>query len=192
MERRLGLEERESGIQITPDAKRTLINKDVGDERWAITRNADDGSVTGNVFFPDGRDPLFLFCALTQQQGSELSFDCFGADSCTASPCGGDQFSFIAAVTLPESFFLPPASNTCQDTFGDACNPELGADACCIPDLPGIPCQTNDTSPVEPICTDVVGEPTCQPQLGAPCDRGGYVGCCSDELACVNGVCSEQ
>ena len=27
------------GVQFTPDGKRTLVNKDVGSERWAITLN---------------------------------------------------------------------------------------------------------------------------------------------------------
>ena len=49
-----GQDARESGLQITPDERCTLVSKDVGTERWAITRNADDGSVTGNVFFPFG------------------------------------------------------------------------------------------------------------------------------------------
>src|SRR6185295_6189555 len=53
---------RGSGIQITPDELRILISKDVADERWAITRNLDDLTVTGNVFFPEGGPPLFVFC----------------------------------------------------------------------------------------------------------------------------------
>src|SRR4030095_4867700 len=53
---------RGSGIQITPEGKRTLVNKDVGSERWAITENADDGSVTGNVFRSDGGPASFVFC----------------------------------------------------------------------------------------------------------------------------------
>jgi len=31
----------QSGVQITRDGKRTLISKDVGNERWAITLNDD-------------------------------------------------------------------------------------------------------------------------------------------------------
>jgi hypothetical protein len=106
----LGGVERESGIQVTPDEKRVLISKDVEGERWAITRNTDDLTVTGNVFFPEGGDPLFLFCEQTADDGDDLTFDCFGADKCVESPCGGDDFEFIAEVTLPESFFLPPGA----------------------------------------------------------------------------------
>lgn len=101
-------EQRQSGIQVTPDEKRTLVSKDVDGARWAITRNADDLTVTGNVFFPEGGDPLFVFCEQTGEDDGTLTFDCFGADKCTAAPCPGDQFQFIASVPLPESFFLPP------------------------------------------------------------------------------------
>lgn len=67
------------GVQFTPDGKRTLVNKDVGSERWAIARN-EDGSATGNVFRSDGGDPAFIFCApLATPNG----FECFGADACT-------------------------------------------------------------------------------------------------------------
>ncbi len=43
-----------SGIQQTPDSARYLISKDVGNERWAITYNLDDRTVTGTdpVNFP--------------------------------------------------------------------------------------------------------------------------------------------
>lgn len=105
---------RESGLQITPDEKRTLLSKDVGAERWAITRNADDNSVTGNVFFPSGGDPLFVFCEQTGMSGTDLILSCSGADVCAAAPCGGDQWSPLAEVTLPESFFLPTDGATVQ------------------------------------------------------------------------------
>ena len=42
---------RESGIQGTPDGKRILVNKDVGNSRYAIEQDQDDRSATGNVFF---------------------------------------------------------------------------------------------------------------------------------------------
>ena len=60
VESRSGAGERGSGVRGTPDGAQTLINKDVGPERWAIARS-DDGTVTGNVFFADGRPPVFIF-----------------------------------------------------------------------------------------------------------------------------------
>ena len=38
-----------SGLQQTPDSARYLISKDVGAERWAISFNLSDQTVTGNV-----------------------------------------------------------------------------------------------------------------------------------------------
>ena len=47
----------QSGTRTTPDGARTLISKDVGAERWAITYRLADGRVTGNVFRTDGDPP---------------------------------------------------------------------------------------------------------------------------------------
>jgi hypothetical protein len=102
----------EAGLQITPDSKRTLISKDVGSERWAITRNP-DGSVTGNVFSASGDPPKFVSCRRTGDDGNpdpaavQISFDCSGADRCTQDTCTADEWTFIASVTLPGSFFRP-------------------------------------------------------------------------------------
>lgn len=103
-----------SGLQITPDGKRTLVSKDVGAERWAITLNADDGTVTGNVFLSDGGDPAFVWCAFVSDDGNpdpyarQLTFDCSSAEACPGPSCPGAQWSSLATVSLPGSFFLPP------------------------------------------------------------------------------------
>jgi hypothetical protein len=99
---------RGSGIQITPDDRRVLINKDVGDQRWSITRNLDDLTVSGNVFFAAGGEPLFVFCEQQGQSGGQVDLSCSGANRCTEAGCPG--FEFLADVTLPESFFTPPGS----------------------------------------------------------------------------------
>lgn len=101
----LGID-RESGIQLTPDEKRTLISKEVDGARWAITRNVDDGTVTGNVYFPNGSPPLFLYCEETGTTEDDVTLACSGADGCVAAPCGG--FTFIDDVTLPREFFALP------------------------------------------------------------------------------------
>lgn len=120
-----------SGVQVSPDAKRVLVSKDVGNERWSITRN-DDGTVTGNVFASDGGQPSFVWCEPLDDDdfdfgdfwddliddligdddddgsaNDELRYACSGADACTDSPCSIDEWSFISEVTLPESFFRP-------------------------------------------------------------------------------------
>jgi hypothetical protein len=97
-----------AGVQITPDGLLALISKDVGAERWAITRNP-DGTVTGNVFRPSGGEPSFVWCEQTGSDGSEVTMACSGANRCTTEACSTDEWSFIADVTLPESFFRPPA-----------------------------------------------------------------------------------
>ncbi len=102
-----------SGLQITPDGKRTLVSKDVGGDRWSITQNLDDGTVTGNVFPLDGGEPSFVFCQPIGSDGSpdpftELTtYACYGAGSCAGEPCGPEEWSFVSNVTLPGSFFLP-------------------------------------------------------------------------------------
>jgi len=101
------------GIQQTPDGQRVLVNKDVGPDRWAITLNVDDGTAIGNIFRADGGDPAFVSCNPT---GQPNAFACFGADACTVEPCD-DDFSFIANVTLPASFFQVPNPCTQQFTF---------------------------------------------------------------------------
>lgn len=100
-----------SEARRTPDDKRTLISTDVGEERWAISWNdAEDGTVTGNVFFSDGRDPAFLWCEDITEDGvlTSRSFECLGAEACTASPCLISEWSFVQSVTVPVSFFEAP------------------------------------------------------------------------------------
>jgi len=102
---------RASVARRTPDFARTLISTDVGDERWAITWNdAEDGTITGNVFFSDDREPAFLWCEDITNDGEvdSVSFSCFGADACLASPCLLSQWDHVQDVTVPVSFFDTP------------------------------------------------------------------------------------
>ncbi len=68
------------GMQITPDSRRILVNKDIGSERWAITQNQDDATVTGNVFQSGGGAPAFIFC---EPNGDALR--CFGTSACSTA-----------------------------------------------------------------------------------------------------------
>ena len=101
-----------AGTRTTPDGKQVLISKDVGSERWAISMNLDDGTVTGNVFRP-GAEPSFVWCERTGDDGNPdpsavlIDYACSGADRCVAEPCTASEWSFIGNVTLPGSFFLP-------------------------------------------------------------------------------------
>lgn len=110
------------GIQRTPDGKRTLVNKTVGTERWAIALNEADQTVTGNVFRDDGGDPAFVVCT---PLAGENSFACSGADACTVEPCT-DQFTSIGDVTLPSTFFELPTP--CNEQFSFIANVTLPDD----------------------------------------------------------------
>jgi outer membrane protein assembly factor BamB len=95
-----------SGVQVTPDGSYVLVSKDVGEERWAITRN-EDGTVTGNVFFPEGGDPKFVWCEEQDRTDEEVTLACSGADRCTIETCTIEDWTFLAEVTVPISFFTP-------------------------------------------------------------------------------------
>jgi hypothetical protein len=92
-----------SGIQLTPDSRRYLVSKDVGSERWAISFNLADRTVTGNVFRTDGSAPAFIWCRITSETpapnpvDTRYVLDCFGAPSCEAAPCSSDAWTPIAS-----------------------------------------------------------------------------------------------
>ena len=108
---------RESGIQLAPESNRYFISKDVGQERWAITYNLDDKTVTGNVFPLDGGAPTFLSCNITRVEqapdpaNAQYYMDCRAAGSCANAPCGPGQWGAPSAVgPIPGSFLLPTAT----------------------------------------------------------------------------------
>jgi len=101
-----------SGLQITPDGLRTLVVKDVGEESWAIFRSPAD--VSGNVYFPEGGEPRFVFCPEGPSGDGDVTFSCSGAGSCMSAPCRASEWSTIGDVTLPESFFHPTAGGAAQ------------------------------------------------------------------------------
>jgi hypothetical protein len=125
------------GIQVTPDGKRVLISKDVNGQRWAITQNLDDGTVNGNVFFPGGGDPAFVSCSQTGNDGQQLTFSCYGASNCTASPCE-NTWNFINNVTLPASFFALPGGAPTQCLQIEGSRSQMGfTDSCYRLGAPG-------------------------------------------------------
>lgn len=108
-------QERASGVQLTPDGRQVLVNKDVGDERWAIARSAADDTVTGNVYREEG-DPLYVWCDEVTRDEDEVTLDCYGADPCPAAPCTPEEWPLIGRVEVPLSFFAPPEpESTCGD-----------------------------------------------------------------------------
>jgi hypothetical protein len=122
-----------SGIQLTPDSARYLISKDVGAERWAISYNVGDGTVTGNVFKTDGSPPSFIWCDIVSQTtapnpaDNEYLLDCYGADACAQAPCSDDAWTLIAAgLPIGGDFLLPDGttstlSGNVQPIFTQTC-----------------------------------------------------------------------
>lgn len=104
-----------AGTRMTPDGKQILISKDVDGDRWAISINPNDGTATGNVFFPDGRPPQFVWCERIGDDGSldpidgNIRYSCRGADQCSSSPCHSSEWVDLGEVDLPGSFLLPAA-----------------------------------------------------------------------------------
>jgi hypothetical protein len=104
---------RGSGIQLGPDSARYLISKDVGGNRWAISYNLADKTVTGNVFPTDGGDPQFVWCEEVSKTASpdpaavQVTLDCFGAPPCEQAPCPPSAWVPIGEVQVPGSFLLP-------------------------------------------------------------------------------------
>ncbi len=99
-----------SGVQVTRDGGRTLVSKDVGNERWAISFNLDDQTATGNIFRSDGGEAAFVWCKVESNDGTTMTLSCYGADRCPNAPCDQSQWGFIANVDLPAQFFLPPGA----------------------------------------------------------------------------------
>jgi putative iron-regulated protein len=107
---------RASAIQRTPveiaGAVYTLVNKDVGGQRWAIVRNESNGVVTGNVFPTAGGSGVqFLYCAEAAEGDQKAVFSsCFLAAPCDTTGCVADQWQPITgSPEVAASFFTPAA-----------------------------------------------------------------------------------
>jgi hypothetical protein len=90
-----------SDVAFSPDNRFVLVQKNLGVQRWAIVRDQQDLSVTGNIFNPEGGSQ-FVSCT---SLGNEM-YHCLGNSGCTVSFCLWDE---IATVRVPESFFQVPA-----------------------------------------------------------------------------------
>jgi hypothetical protein len=132
--------QRESGINLTPESARYLISKDVGSERWAITYNLEDRTVTGNVFSTAGSAPQFVWCTTTSVEqaadpaAAQYNLRCQFAGSCGDAPCNTSQWEQSAPVdvTVQGSFLLPrntrsTLAGNVQPIFSASC---ANSDAC--------------------------------------------------------------
>jgi putative iron-regulated protein len=105
---------RGSAIQVTPvaieGAVYTLVNKDVGAERWSIIRNDSTGVVTGNVFTGGAAgDAQFIYCLDPAENAEGVAFgECFAAAACGTAGCNpADWTSIGGTATIGASFFSP-------------------------------------------------------------------------------------
>jgi len=142
-------------VQFSPDETRRFINKDLEDQRFAITRFEDDLALTGNVFFPDGSPPKFIVCEYLAGT-AQRRFSCQVADGCPPAPAACDFGEFTSEVILHESFFEFDAQDfQTLDAFrsSDTLTRLLRIGAAAIPDgAPAAEDVTTQTAPVEATC----------------------------------------
>lgn len=87
----------QSDATVTPEGQYTLVQKNLGTQRWAIVRDQTSKTITGNIFNPEGGSQ-FVWC---NHLGGE-AYSCVGNNGCNAEPC---TWATIADVTIPEWFF---------------------------------------------------------------------------------------
>jgi hypothetical protein len=98
-------------VALTPDEIQIIVSTNVGDERWAITANLEQGTsiltLAGNVLTPT--EAVILWCNPTQihnwQPGQDvhnatIDYDCYDA-------LGPSSWEPLNSVTLQGSFLLP-------------------------------------------------------------------------------------
>ena len=109
-----------SPVQVVPDAIASdvlLVNKQVGNEQWVIQLNADEATLTGNVFDLSGKPPTFFACdvdfspdewvELADLASETLTLTCQVANGCTALPCEVEWQPLGTTPSIGGSFFLP-------------------------------------------------------------------------------------
>jgi hypothetical protein len=97
------------GVAVTPDQARLLVNKPLGDQRWAVTWDDHDQNnqdITGNVITADGI--TFLFCPITGATGPDPQTDSIMIHCSSGDGIVGPQdWQDLGDFTIPGSFFLP-------------------------------------------------------------------------------------
>lgn len=90
-----------SPVTISPDGQFAIVQKDVGDQRWAIVQDRGNRRITGNVFSSTGGPAQFVWCDFI----GNSTYRCSGSSGCAQQPC---QWSTLANVTLSDAFFSVP------------------------------------------------------------------------------------
>jgi len=124
-------QDEKAAVTMTRDSAsrpRLLVNKPLGDARWAISVNLAEKlqdnvtprvvSVTGNVFTTDSDAVSFVYCQVRRDSlgtlddpDSTFRLMCKGTDACVGSAldCARSGWRTISRdVAVPASFFLPP------------------------------------------------------------------------------------
>lgn len=188
----LAFAQRESGVRESRDGRQILVNKDVGEERWAIAYDHATGTVTGNVFFRDGSDPAYIWCGPTGTPGEiepgapDLSLSCFGSDPCEDAPCAGPAWSPIANVTLPVSFFLAEAADT-TPTPSPTPSPEPTPGSTAPPSATPTPAPSATPAPTTESTATPTPSPTPSPSP-SPSPTAGFSILGIPQANCRNGV----
>jgi hypothetical protein len=139
-----------SGRQTSFDGSQVLVNRPEAGLQWAISLDPTLGTITGNVFDPQGGPPSFVACDRLGDDGTldpsdvRIEFDCAGTSQCDAAPCSPEGWDGLGVVTLPGRFFQPardPFATTQQP--GVLCDPiRVGP----VDEFPGQPSFEIDTS----------------------------------------------
>lgn len=121
----------ESAFQITADNRAVLMQKDVGDQRWAVLFRG--ARAYGNVYFPDGSPPAFVSCNVDFDPSGGAVLACGGADACNEPGC--PPYVPLGETVLPASFFRCSAGDPhpISGMFALNCPPETAASADAAP-----------------------------------------------------------
>ena len=88
-----------------------IVNKDVGDDRFAITFDLASSRAIGNVFSADGSVTALICIAEPDSwvTGDDpICFQCVGADGCTGDSC--PSYDDAGSQCIPRSFFEAPCN----------------------------------------------------------------------------------
>lgn len=125
-----------SSANLAPDGASFLSSFDLFGARWSMSLNVfrtEAGApavtnLTGNLFFPDGRPPLFVSCTERPESTGSLedprsvfSFSCSRTEPCesVALACRDDAWSALSNPDLPAALFLPPGGLGSLGTCGN-------------------------------------------------------------------------
>ena len=139
-----------SGRQTSFNGSQILVNRPEAGLQWAISLDPNLGTITGNVFDPQGGPPSFVACDRIGDDGTldpaevRIEFDCAGTSQCNQAPCRPEGWDGLGVVALPGKFFQPA-----RDPFATTQRPGVTCDPIRVgpvDEFPGQPSYEIDTS----------------------------------------------